>query len=116
MEYFPQRSLPPIPQKIKSPEFTDLLKLCRLSLQIFWNRVKTLGITEDMDEHESSKLSIFNQLNFFQLITGFIIPIVGFFHADKIPSQGWMMASLPAFISIAVLLQNKLYLHKAALF
>ncbi|HEY6062026.1 MAG TPA: HAMP domain-containing sensor histidine kinase, partial [Chitinophagaceae bacterium] len=59
-----------------------------------------------ISKYDKSKLGIFNLLNFFQFVTGMMIPIVGLFHADKIPFTGWLMASLPALVSLVVLLLN----------
>src|SRR4030095_11733929 len=112
MEYY-QRPLVQLPQKEKHLELNVLLKGWLESILSFWTNIKSLGITGTMDDYEASKLSIFNQLNFFQFITGIIVPVIGLFHADQFPYQGWIMASLPACISIVVLKLNKSYLHKA---
>lgn len=77
--------------------------------------IKATGVTPDMDDYEKIKLGIFNQLNFFQLITGVIIPIAGLFSSQKLPPLAWVVACLPAFISIVVLWLNVLYQHFAAL-
>ena len=44
------------------------------SLHLF-ERIKSLGFTATMDDYEKRKLGIFNQLNFFQLLTGVVIPL-----------------------------------------
>src|SRR5215467_5443213 len=53
--------------------------------QDFLRDIKAIGITKTMDDLERRKLSIFNQLNFFQLITGVIIPISFFFTNKDLP-------------------------------
>jgi len=68
--------------------------------------VKSIGSSETMDDYEKRKLGIFNQLNFFQLITGICIPLVGFFNNKMLPNWTWLIASLPAVISMGVLLLN----------
>ncbi|HEY4337828.1 MAG TPA: HAMP domain-containing sensor histidine kinase [Puia sp.] len=69
-------------------------------------RIKAIGSTGLMDDYEKRKLGIFNQLNFFQLITGIIIPIAGAISNRHFPLIAWIVASLPALISIAVLVLN----------
>ena len=59
-----------------------------------------------MDDYEKRKLGIFNQLNFFQLITGIIIPIAGAFTNHVFPLIAWIVALLPALISVLVLALN----------
>ena len=77
--------------------------------------IKETGVTPGMDDYERIKLGIFNQLNFFQLITGVIVPIAGLFSSQKLPPLAWVVACLPAFISILVLWLNVLHQHFAAL-
>ena len=69
-------------------------------------RIKALGSTEIMDDYEKRKLGIFNQLNFLQLITGIIIPIAGAVSNHHFPLVAWIVAALPALISITVLVLN----------
>ena len=73
----------------------------------FFEKVKALGVTPGMSNYDKSKLRIFNLLNFFQFVTGMIVPFIGFMHAYTIPYGGWIMASLPALISLFVLLLNR---------
>jgi two-component system sensor histidine kinase/response regulator len=69
-------------------------------------RIKAIGFTIDMDDYEKRKLGIFNQLNFFQLVTGVIIPIAGVIGNRHFPIIAWIVACLPALISILVLMLN----------
>src|ERR1700679_1307123 len=69
-------------------------------------RIKAIGFTIDMDDYEKRKLGIFNQLNFFQLVTGVIIPIAGAIGNRHFPLIAWIVACLPALISVLVLLLN----------
>ena len=66
-------------------------------------RIKAIGFTTEMDDYEKRKLGIFNQLNFFQLITGVIIPIAGAISNRHFPVSAWIVACMPVFISILVL-------------
>jgi len=69
-------------------------------------RIKTIGITDAMDDYEKRKLGIFNQLNFFQLVTGIVIPVAGAVSNRRFPLIAWIVASLPALISVTVLVLN----------
>ncbi|GGA94228.1 sensor histidine kinase [Puia dinghuensis] len=69
-------------------------------------RIKTIGSTASMDDYEKRKLGIFNLLNFFQFITGLIIPIAGAISNHHFPLIAWIVASLPAFTNILVLVFN----------
>jgi two-component system sensor histidine kinase/response regulator len=80
------------------------------SLQI----IKSIGIVENMDDYERRKLSIFNQLNFFQLIIGVVIPLLGLLHKDQLPLSAWMLACLPSTISVGVLVFNYLKKYETA--
>jgi two-component system sensor histidine kinase/response regulator len=67
------------------------------------DRIKAIGFSTTMDDYEKRKLGIFNLLNFFQLITGIVIPIAGALSNRHFPLQAWTVACMPAFISILVL-------------
>ena len=68
--------------------------------------IKSLGFTRTMDELERGKLSVFNQLNFFQFITGIVVPLICFFGNNKFPIAAFFVASLPAWVSLLVLYLN----------
>lgn len=90
------------------------------SLSLRWvQRIKTIGFTANMEDYEKRKLGIFNLLNFFQLITGVIIPIAGANTHQHFPLQAWIFACVPAFVSIVVLVLNarrEYYLAQIAYF
>lgn len=71
-----------------------------------FERIKTLGLTTGMDDYEKRKLKIFNQLNFFQLVTGFFIPIAGAIGNRHFPVVAWLVACTPALINALVLVLN----------
>lgn len=78
-----------------------------------------IGITTGMDDYEKRKLRIFNQLNFFQLLTGILIPILGLVQNHRLPPLIWLVASIPAFVSLLVLWLNarhRIYLARIAYF
>ncbi|HEX6192001.1 MAG TPA: HAMP domain-containing sensor histidine kinase [Chitinophagaceae bacterium] len=81
----------------------------------YLQRIRSIGAHISLDDYEQRKLGIFNQLNFFQLITGILIPVVGFFSSSTLPGSAWVVAALPAIISIVVLWLNSQYRHELAL-
>lgn len=102
-------------QKIRHYGLVDFLKLLPENLLVLLHKVTCIGVTAGMNAQEKSKLGIFNQLNFFQLITGIIMPVIGLANADKFPVSGWVIACLPAVVSIVVLALNANKRHQSAL-
>lgn len=87
----------------------------RLNSLLFLENIKAIGFTPAMDDYEKRKLGIFNQLNFLQLVTGILIPAAGLINNEKLPALAWMVACIPAFISILVLWLNARCYHYIAL-
>ncbi len=85
------------------------------SINLF-NRVKSFGYTETMEEYEQRKLTIFNQLNFFQLISGVLIPVLWLFSSKELPVGACLTACLPGLVSVLVLWLNKNKKYDAALY
>src|SRR6185437_3117355 len=77
-------------------------------------RIKTIGFTSDMDDYEKRKLGIFNQLNFFQLVTWVVIPVIGALSNRHFPLSAWIIACMPACISILVMVLNARCMHDVA--
>jgi two-component system sensor histidine kinase/response regulator len=77
-----------------------------VSILQFLEKIKHIGFAPSMGDYEKRKLSIFNQLNFFQLLTGILIPIAGLLQRHDLPFQIWLVASIPAFVSVLVLWLN----------
>jgi len=77
------------------------------------DRIRALGVTDGMDDYERRKLAIFNQLNFFQFLTGIIIPLLGMIRNIQLAEQ-WLIPCLPPLISMIVLLLNARYKFQAA--
>ena len=86
--------------------FANKVKEGRKWLEELHYSVKVIGASGTMDDYEKRKLGIFNQLNFLQLITGICIPVAGLFHNKKFFEWAWLIACLPAFISVIVLWLN----------
>ena len=76
--------------------------------------IKHIGLSASLENYEQRKLGIFNQLNFFQLITGIAIPFAGLYHNKTFPASAWIVACLPALISIIVLWMNSRRKHEMA--
>jgi two-component system, sensor histidine kinase and response regulator len=98
-------------QKIKTADIAAALAGSRKKLLIFnpWQflqKVKQTGLDGTMDDYEKRKLGIFNLLNFFQLITGIIVPIAGLYSSQRLPPMAWTVGCMPAFISVLVLWLN----------
>ena len=83
-------------------------------LQFFF-KLRSIGVTADMDDYEKRKLGIFNLLNFFQLITGVIVPLYTLSGTASIHRQTWYLALLPVVISASSLITNAFRQYRAAL-
>jgi signal transduction histidine kinase len=100
--------------KLRSFEYADRFHSFKgRSIHLF-NFIKNLGIEGKMDDYEKRKLGIFNQVNFFQLVIGIFIPLLGIFHTDDLPASAWFLASLPACISLVALFLNQRRKYEAA--
>jgi two-component system, sensor histidine kinase and response regulator len=75
-------------------------------LAAFFSRIQSIGYSLELGYYEKRKLSIFNLLNFFGLLTGFVIPLAGLCNNDKLPQLAWIVACSPSVISIVVLTAN----------
>ncbi|NOT49841.1 MAG: hypothetical protein HOP10_01015 [Chitinophagaceae bacterium] len=106
MEYAPSLLEPRRVSRSWHSALTTSLKLLPQNLLGFIEKVRTIGVTAVMSNYDKSKLCIFNLLNFFQFVTGMIVPVIGLLYANKIPYGGWLMATLPALVSLFVLLLN----------
>jgi two-component system sensor histidine kinase/response regulator len=93
-------------QQLKNVSLHDRVEALTQKSQHFLEEIKSLGFTRTMDELERGKLSVFNQLNFFQFITGIVVPLICFFGNYKFPIGAFFIASLPAWVSLVVLYLN----------
>jgi two-component system sensor histidine kinase/response regulator len=93
----------------------QILDGAKQKMSHFLERVWNIGYSSTLEDYEKRKLGIFNQLNFFQIITGILVPIVAFLTSKKFPLQDWYIAILPSCISIIVLLLNSFNKYLAAL-
>src|SRR5215203_901582 len=101
-------------EKVRSSDLRTLERILLYPARLF-QRIKIFGLAAQMDEYEKRKLGIFNQLNFFQFLTGILIPILGLWNRSDIPPSAWLVACLPAFTSVVVLYLNYIRKFEAAL-
>ena len=92
--------------KIRSLDINSFLISINQRALFLFQHIRSVGVNETLDEYEKRKLGIFNQLNFFQLITGIIIPVSILFQNQKFPTEAWLIACIPALISAVVIVLN----------
>ena len=114
MEFIHQ-NLQHLPEKIVSSRIKRPDVFLKQYFIHLLKRVKSIGHSETMEEYEQRKLGIFNLLNFFQLLTGILIPLTSFFNYKQLPAGALLVSCLPALVSVLVLYLNKQYKHEAAL-
>src|SRR5438552_760376 len=102
-------------QKERLIGLLDSIKVAHRSAFSYLSTIKNLGVTQQMTAVERSKLGIFNQLNFFQFITGILVPVIGMLHASRFPIGGWVIVCLPALVSVFVLVLNYYHKHELGL-
>ena len=103
-----------LPGKLRAFDILEIFHSSKKRTLLLLEQIKNIGVEESMDEYEKRKLTIFNQLNFFQLLTGILVPIIGLIHSDQLPASAWLIACLPSCISITVLLFNYLRKYESA--
>src|ERR1700730_4266566 len=86
-----------------------------LKSQHFLEEIKSLGFTGSMDVLEKGKLSVFNQLNFFQFISGIVVPLMCLFGSGKFPVATFFIACLPACVNLVVLFLNFYFRYEAGM-
>ncbi len=97
-------------EKIRLQLDNKLFPVLKLHLYTFLQHIRNIGISDQLDDYERRKLRVFNLLNFFQLFTGILIPLIGLLHDDQMPTGIWVLSCLPSSLSAAVLFFN--YYHK----
>ncbi|MEQ1676230.1 MAG: HAMP domain-containing sensor histidine kinase [Chitinophagaceae bacterium] len=102
--------------EVKNSSFKFKRRYTYLKERIFSlvNQIKLFGFNPAMEEYEQRKLSIFNQLNFLQLVAGILIPLSGLLNTDSIPLISWIVMGLPALVSLFVLYLNYREKHEFA--
>ena len=102
-------------RNLKSIDLSSQFNTFHDKIRIFFKKVRCIGVNPYLDDYEKRKLGVFNQLNFFQVITGVLIPIGGLLSGSDLPANAWLVASLPAVISIIVLWLNSQQRYELAL-
>jgi two-component system, sensor histidine kinase and response regulator len=101
-EFFPTRII-----NILLEQFSNLVSfISSVKIFTFFEKIKSLGTTDQLDYYERRKLRVFNLLNFFQFIFGIAIPISAALSSHKISTLGWVAACMPALVSLLVLFLN----------
>jgi two-component system sensor histidine kinase/response regulator len=112
---FLKTKLSSVLQKVKLVGIPGRMELLSHKSHVFLEDIKSIGFNRTMDDLERRKLSIFNQLNFFQLVTGLIVPITFFFGNHDFPVYAFFIASLPAWVSFLVLCLNFYFKYQAGM-
>ncbi len=73
---------------------------------VFFNTLKKIGYSNEMDNFEKRRLGIFNTMNFLGLITGIVSPIAAISSGSNLPIVALVVACAPFFISAVVLVSN----------
>ena len=115
MEYLLHHLQHRVHQIFKSREFLGATRSIQKRILQILEQVKTIGVTSHLEDYEKRKLRVFNTLNFFQLITGIIAPMMAILSSGKFPIEAWYLATSPALISILVLILNANHKYEAAL-
>src|SRR5215212_8570703 len=100
MDYFLHRLKHQLVQTFKSIEIFEGSRSVKQKILQFFEQVRAIGYTTSLEDYEKRKLRIFNQLNFFQLITGILAPAIAIISSAKFPVGDWYIAISPALISI----------------
>ena len=101
-----QQKLIYLQEKVRSFEQSYRLDLAWQKINRILNAVKSIGISDTMDEFDKRKLRLFNIVNFTQFIAGILIPLIGFITTRQFSISIWLIACLPALISVVSLYLN----------
>jgi two-component system, sensor histidine kinase and response regulator len=117
MDYFVNQLQHRLHKVFRSIEVLEKGRFIQQKTLQFLEHVRTIGYIDSLDDYEKRKLRIFNQLNFFQLVTGVIAPLMAIVssHGKFFPGDAWYITTSPALISILVLVLNANYKYQAAL-
>ena len=115
MEYFSHHPGQNLHQVLNPLDIGEKRRSFKQKIFKFFSKITSIGCTTVLDDYEKRKLGIFNQLNFFQLVTGILVPIAAFIGSKKFPTDDWYVAILPSVVSILVLILNFYRQYQAAL-
>ncbi len=102
--------------RLKSILLNNPLALLTRKTSVLIEFVRSMGLHQQMEELEKSKLGIFNQLCLLQLIAGFLFPVYGAIVNPRVPSVDWLISLLPAITIVFVLFMNYRQRFEAAFY
>lgn len=103
-----------LPGKINLPRLKQIHHAIKRSVLDLFHSIKSLGYSDSLDDYEKVKLGIFNQVNFFQSISGVFILFTCLFHRE-LPWWACVLAALPVLVCLLVLYFNKECRYQSAL-
>jgi two-component system, sensor histidine kinase and response regulator len=92
--------------KVKTLEQMEWVDLLKKNLLLFLEEVRSIGVTAALGEYEKRKLRVFNQLNLFQFLTGILVSVLGLINNEQLAPTAWLVACLPAMVSLLVFYLN----------
>jgi two-component system sensor histidine kinase/response regulator len=95
-----------IPVRYRSSAASETFDALKVRFGQLFLHVKFLGYSHTMDDYEQRKLRIFNQINFFQLLAGLLVPLLGMALHSRIQPAVWAITCSPAAVSFVVLVLN----------
>ena len=101
--------------KVRSFERIHWIDLLKRNILVLLEQVRAIGVIPVLGEYEKRKLRVFNQLNLFQFITGVLVSVSGLINNEQLPSTAWIVACLPAMVSVVVLYLNHRSYYEFAL-
>ena len=110
-----QQKLIYLQEKVRAFLFSDVMDVNWQRIKSLLVKIKSIGMDASMDEYERRKLGIFNLVNFFQFITGILLPLIGFLAIKKFSTSVWIITCLPAFVSVISLYLNHRRNHLMAM-
>lgn len=97
---------PLLQQKETATRYERRFVLPRKQILTLFNLIQSFGVSATMEEYDQRKLRIFNQVNFLQLLVGLFFPVAGMLMSRGLPASAWLVACLPALVSLLVLFLN----------
>lgn len=104
------------PVHYRSSPFAETFETLKVRSAQAYLHVKFFGYSHTMDDYEQRKLRIFNQVNFFQVVAGIFIPLLGMLLPGRLPASAWLVTAYPAGVSIVALTLNAFRKYKASLY
>ena len=72
----------------------------------FLGKVRTIGYSSAMDDYETRKLAVFNQLNALGIVSGIAVSLAGMFDDQDLPLIASFVALSPTIVSTIVMVLN----------